>query len=398
MKGGAKDFTVPGFRAAGISCGVKKSGKKDLALITSDLPASVAAVYTTNKVKAAPVVYDMRRTRKGHSRGIVVNSGNANACTGPEGYQDAGAMAKAGEKALGLKSGQMLVSSTGVIGVPLPVDRITRAMDEVTSKLSPDGFSDAAEAIMTTDAFPKKARATFKVGRKAVTVLGIAKGAGMICPDMATMLAFFTTDAAVSPAVLRKVLREAVDKTFNSIIVDNDTSTNDMAVAFANGASGAGPLAPGRPGYRRFVDAFGEVAGKLARMIVSDGEGATRFVEVRVEGAASGTDAKRAARTISTSMLVKTALFGGDPNWGRIIAALGRAGIRLNPDKVEIALNGVNVVKDGVDTGAEARAAKAIDAPEVEVVVKLDLGRGTATVWTTDLSYEYVKINSQYRT
>ncbi|MDP2689235.1 MAG: bifunctional glutamate N-acetyltransferase/amino-acid acetyltransferase ArgJ [Deltaproteobacteria bacterium] len=390
-----------GFRASGISSGIKKNGRKDLALILSDVPARTAALFTTNKVKAAPVLYDMKRVKGGHSvsRGVIVNSGNANACTGAEGYGHARRMAGAAEAAAGTGRGSILVSSTGVIGVPFPIGKVTDGAPSLAAALSPGGLHDAAEAIMTTDAFPKKAVSRSRVNGRLVTVAGIAKGAGMICPDMATMLAYFLTDADITGPALKAALKEAVDGSFNSIIVDNDTSTNDTVIIFANGASGA-PVVSSRAsgGYGAFVKLLKGVAVELAHMIVRDGEGATRFIEISVTGAASAKDARKAARTIAESFLVKTAFFGGDPNWGRILAAIGRAGIRFNPGKADILLNGVPVVRNGLDTGREKQAARAIKKKEVLVDVGLKGGNGSARVWTTDLSYEYVRINSAYRT
>lgn len=393
---------VRGFRAAGISSGIKKTGKKDLALIVSDKPATTAALFTTNKVKAAPVVFDMRRAKNGHctSRGVVVNSGNANACTGAAGYRNTRAMVEAVEKAAGFSRSSLLVSSTGVIGVPLPVEKVIGAADALAEALSPDGLHDAAEAIMTTDAFPKKSAVRGRVGGKLITIAGITKGAGMICPDMATMLAYFLTDADVSGPVLKAALKEAADASFNSIIVDNDTSTNDTVMIFASGEAGSSPIKTRKsPEYAQFVRLLTKLSVELAHMIVKDGEGATRFIEVQVTGAGTDADARKAARTIAESFLVKTAFFGGDPNWGRILAAVGRASIKFNPDKADIILNGVPVVKHGLDTGAEKEAAAAIKCKEVMVKVNLNgRAKGTARVWTTDLSYEYVKINSAYRT
>lgn len=392
-------FRVPGFRSAGIRCGIKKkSGAPDLAVIVSDRPATVAGVFTRNKVQAAPVLFDKKRVRKGLSRGVVVNSGNANACTGTRGYVDTERTASVVEAALGLEKGDLLVCSTGVIGVPLPVKKIEAAAPDLAASLAPDGFLSSARAMMTTDAFPKTAFKRVRIGGRLVTIGGVAKGAGMICPDMATMLAFLATDADVPARTLRKALNEAVEGSFNSISVDNDSSTNDTVLAFASGASKAEKIRPGTEAFRKFTAALTHVASELARMIVMDGEGATRLITIDIKGAASGKEAKKGAMTAATSMLVKTAFFGGDPNWGRVVAALGRAGIKINPDKVDMSLNGVQVVAKGMDTGAEARAARAIKAAEVTVDVDLHIGRGSATVWTSDLSYEYVRINSEYRT
>ncbi len=394
----SSDLKVRGFKAAGTACGIKKTGKPDLALIFSETPATVAAVFTRNSVKAAPVLLDMKRVRKGTSRGVIVNSGNANACTGKDGMRAAEAMTTAAEKALGLKKGDILVASTGVIGVPLPVERVVSGAPGLASLLRPDGLLDAARAIMTTDAFPKTAVKKARIDGRTVTVAGVAKGAGMICPDMATMLAFFVTDANIGNSALLRSLRESADASFNSIIVDNDTSTNDTAMIFANGLSGGGEIKGGSKEYASFTRLLTEVSTDLAHMIVRDGEGATRFIEIRVSGAATSAGAKRAARTMAESFLVKTAFFGGDPNWGRLVAAAGRSGVKMSDDKVDISFNGVPVVKNGLDTGAEKKAAKAMKARDVVVAVDLNSGARSAVVWTTDLSYEYVKINSAYRT
>ncbi|MBI5969566.1 MAG: bifunctional glutamate N-acetyltransferase/amino-acid acetyltransferase ArgJ [Deltaproteobacteria bacterium] len=389
---------VPGFTACGMSCGIKKNGKKDLALIVSDAPAAVAGVFTTNKVKAAPVMLSIARVKKGWTRGVVINSGNANACTGRRGDKDAMAMTAAVEKALGLKTGEMLAASTGVIGVPLPVKKIEAASDALASRLRNNGLAEVSEAILTTDAFPKTAFLSVNIHGVKISIAGIAKGAGMICPDMATLLAFFMTDAAIKPAALRRALKEAVDVSFNGISVDNDMSTNDTALAFASGASNPKEIKAGTPDFRRFTSLLTEVAQRLARMIVMDGEGATRFITLEVCGAASRKDAASAAKTVASSMLVKTAFFGGDPNWGRILAALGRAGIKMKEDRVDVFFNGVQVVKRGLDTGKEKKAARAVNPAEVLVRIGLNMGDFSTVHWTSDLSYEYVKINSAYRT
>ncbi len=389
---------VAGFKACGMSCGIKKNGKKDLALIVSDAPVSAAGVFTTNKVKAAPVLVSIARVKNGRTRGVVINSGNANACTGRRGMKDALAMTTAVENALGIKTGGMLAASTGVIGVPLPVEKIKTAAISAVKCLDAESLHEVSEAIMTTDAFPKTYSASAVVGGKKVVVSGIAKGAGMICPDMATLLAFFLTDAHIKPAALRRALKEAVDVSFNRISVDNDTSTNDTALAFASGVSKSREIKQGKGDFRKFTLLLTEVAQRLARMIVMDGEGATRFITLEVNGAASAKDAARAAKTVASSMLVKTAFFGGDPNWGRILAALGRAGIRMREDRVDIFFNGVQVVRRGLDTGKEKQAARAIKSAEVLVKIELNMGRFSTVHWTSDLSYEYVKINSAYRT
>ncbi len=389
---------VPGFRASGISAGIKKKGRPDMALITSEVPAAVAALYTTNAVKAAPVLLDMERTSSGGPvRAVVINSGNANACTGEAGQKDAFETATLTEKALGFRPGEALVASTGVIGVPMPMDRVRAGIPVLVDGLDERGFCAASEAILTTDAFTKTALLRKKIGGKTVTVLGIAKGAGMINPDMATMLAFFMTDAALTRAPLKAALKAACAPSFNSIMVDNDTSTNDTAMVLANGVSGV-QVRRDTPEYEDFISMLTEAATRLAKMIVKDGEGATRFVEIRVSGAASAREARKAARVLAGSFLVKTALFGADPNWGRVAAAIGRAGISLDEARLDIAFNGITVASGGLDTGAEKRAARAMKRKNVVLGVNLNMGEGASTFWTTDLSYDYVRINSEYRT
>ncbi|MFQ5353684.1 MAG: bifunctional glutamate N-acetyltransferase/amino-acid acetyltransferase ArgJ [Thermodesulfobacteriota bacterium] len=389
---------VPGFRASGLSAGIKDKGVPDMALIVSDVPdTTVAGLFTTNSVKAAPVLLDMERVAGGTARGIIINSGNANACTGSSGLRDAAATAALAENSLGLKKGEMLVASTGVIGVPLPMERIKAGASGLAAALGERGFCDASEAILTTDAFTKTALLRKKIGGKMVSILGIAKGAGMINPDMATMLAFFMTDAALSKSVLKSSLKAACTPSFNSIMVDNDTSTNDTVLIFANGRSGAA-VKRGAGEYKEFCGLLTELATRLAKMIVKDGEGATRFVEIFIEGAATEAEARRAARAIAGSYLVKTAFFGADPNWGRVAAAVGRAGVKMSEARLDISFNNVAVAAGGVDTGAEKRAARAMKRKNVLLKVNLNMGSGSATFWTTDLGYEYVRINSAYRT
>ncbi|MBI5234779.1 MAG: bifunctional glutamate N-acetyltransferase/amino-acid acetyltransferase ArgJ [Deltaproteobacteria bacterium] len=389
---------MAGFKAAGISCGIKKTGRKDLAIILSDSPASVAGVFTTNRVKAAPVLIDMELVRSGKSSGVLVNSGNANACTGRKGYKDALQSVRATEDCLGLPKGCLLVASTGVIGVPMPIEKVCAGLPRLVEGLRPGGLHDASEAIMTTDAFAKRAFGRAKIAGKTITIAGIAKGAGMICPNMATMLAFFMTDANIKPVTLKKALLSAVDSSFNSIIVDNDTSTNDTALIFANGAAKGAEIKAASRDFKAFAALLTEVSLELSHKIVKDGEGATRFIEIDVRGASTPVEARQAARTIASSFLVKTAFFGGDPNWGRIMAALGYSGVRMDEKSVSIFFNNVCVARRGLDTGAEVLAAKAIKSKTVNVRVELKAGGHDAKVWTTDLSYDYVKINSAYRT
>ena len=397
-------FSVPGFKAAGIACGIKKNNKKDLALIFSEAPATVAGLFTTNKIKAAPVLVDMQRIKKGVCHAVIINSGNANACTGKKGMTAAVKTVTLIEKALGIKKGLAMVSSTGVIGELLPVvNGIEKGIPKLIDALSEEGWDNAAKAIMTTDAFPKIAFEKGKIDGKEVSMLGIAKGAGMICPDMATMLAYIVTDAAVEQNALQNALKNAVNKSFNSITVDGDTSTNDTVLALANGKAGNRPVgskqyAVSSKDYKTFCGMLEKVCLKLAHMIVRDGEGATKFLEIKVKGAKKEADAKNIALVIANSLLVKTAFFGEDANWGRIMAAIGRAGVDIIGEKISIYFNNTPVVKNGSGTSRDKEADKVIKKKDICLTVDLGMGKAGATVWTTDLTYEYVKINAAYRT
>jgi len=385
-----------GYRAAGVHCGVKRS-KPDLALLVSDRPAAAAGVFTTNQVCAAPVRYCRAALAGGRARAIVVNSGNANACTGPQGEADAREMAACAAGALGLPEGEVLVASTGIIGLPLPMDRIRAGIPAAVAALDPSG-GGVEQAILTTDAFPKTCAVRLELGGRAVFIGGMAKGAGMIHPNMATMLAFLTTDAALQPDELAAALRRAVDVSFNCITVDGDTSTNDSVFLLANGAAG-GPLVAAGSELDRFTAALMLVCEDLAKQIVRDGEGASRLVRVRVGGAASDADAHRAAMTVASSLLVKTMLWGGEPNWGRVLAALGRSGVLIDPAEIGVRFGGVAVARGGVGIPeALEAAAAALRAPEVDLEVSLGGGPGRATVWTCDLNEGYVRINGQYLT
>ena len=337
--------TPKGFKAAGIHCGVKKS-KKDLALIYTELPASAAAVFTLNKVQAAPVLVckeNLQKTKKFHA--VIVNSGNANACTGERGYKDAIQMSFKTAEMLNIKPEEVFVSSTGVIGELLPMDKILNGIELIVDSLAEDDDLASAEAILTTDTFTKTASGSFMANGKTVTIGGMSKGSGMIHPNMATMLAFVTTDAAVENGAFQGALKEISDKTFNKIIVDGDTSTNDMVIALANGASGIEPIQSGTPEFVSFLNCLGKVMKKLSIDIVRDGEGATKLVEITVEGALNDRDADKAARTVALSPLVKTAIHGEDTNWGRVIAAVGYSGIEFDPAEFEIIINGSPVLK-----------------------------------------------------
>ena len=393
-------ITAPkGFQSSGIHCGIKRS-RKDLALIVSNLPATAAAVFTLNKVQAAPVLISKKHLNESETfKAIVINSGNANACTGERGYQDAVTMANETAKVLGVSSKEIFVASTGVIGEPLPIVKIINGIHQIVKQVDTNEYMSAAEAIMTTDTFVKSTSSTFIIEGKEVSIGGIAKGSGMIHPNMATMLAFVTTDATIEKNVFQGLLKNVTDKTFNRIVVDGDTSTNDMVIALANGASGIDSLLPETESYKMFEENLYQVMKKLSVDIVVDGEGATKLIEITVEDALSDEDAAKAARTVALSPLVKTAIHGEDANWGRIIAAVGYSGIDFDPDKFEIIINNVPILKQNyVVTLPNEEANKTLKARNINLLIKLNMGSGASTVWTCDFSEEYVKINGSYRT
>jgi len=402
-----------GFRFASASAGLKKrghTGVRDVALIVSDPPASAAAVFTQNLVQAPPVVLSREHVRAsaGAMRAVIVNSGNANCSVGPGGMVASRATAERVAKLLGCGPQQVVVCSTGVIGVPLPVERILKAAPALAKSLasSPHAFDGLSRAIMTTDTRPKRAVASCRIDAKTVRIAGCAKGAGMIHPNMATMLSFVVTDAAVEPAVLDVALRDVVSRTFNSITVDGDSSTNDTLLVLANGASGARKITEASgPDYTKFLAALEDVCKSLAIGIVEDGEGATHLVEIEVRGAPTDAAAKKVAETIGLSALVKTAIAGADPNWGRILAAAGRSGVPFNPDHAEIWLGGMKMY--GPPKGESYSVALPLDEraahrrlleKNVPIVVDLHNGSGLARVWTCDFTKEYVHINASYRT
>lgn len=393
-------MTVKGFKFAAVEAAIKKPGRLDLALICSETPAAVAAVFTTNKVKAAPVVLCQDRVKSGTCRAVVVNSGNANACTGSEGMANAVATASGLAAGLQIDADSILVASTGVIGQQLPMERLTAALPKLAAGLGESTLADVAAAIMTTDTFPKMETRTGIAGSRDYTIAGIAKGAGMIMPNMATMLAFIVTDAAVEPAWIQSVFARGVDTSFNMISVDGDTSTNDTALIMANGMAGNTPINAADPAAATFAALLEEVLLSLAKQIVKDGEGATKLVEIRIVGGLSDSDAKKAGMAVANSLLVKTAFFGQDANWGRILAAVGYSGAEVDPERVELFFDDVPMVKDGLFLGgsAEARGTEVLQKKEFSVTVDLHLGSGRATVYTSDLSYDYVRINADYRT
>jgi glutamate N-acetyltransferase / amino-acid N-acetyltransferase len=392
-----------GFRFAATACGLKKTGALDLALISSDVPASAAAVFTQNLVVAAPVTLSKKNLRKskGRMRAVVVNAGNANCATGSQGELVAQRTNEEAARRMLLSSGELFVCSTGVIGVQLPVEKILRALPSLARNRRPSArsFAELSLAICTTDTRPKTASGTFKMSGKRLHFVGCAKGAGMIHPNMATTLAFVMTDAAISPALLQRTLRDVVSRTFNSISVDGDTSTNDTLLVLANGAAGAPEVSSGSKAHRHFAVALEEVCGSLAQQIVADGEGAQRVIEIEVRGAKSESAARKIAETIATSPLVKTAFAGGDPNWGRIFAAAGRAGVNFDPALVDITMAGIKVLRKGQPLAFNERAASnRLLAEHVPIVMDLHAGKSHARYWTCDFTAEYVRVNASYRT
>jgi len=391
---------IKGFQFSAVEAAIKKPGRKDLALIFSEVPATACAVFTTNAVKAAPVLLSAERIAGGKAQALVVNSGNANACTGEQGMVAARETTHLVAEGLGIAEDVIQVSSTGVIGVQMPIERVRAAIPELIGGLSYGTLDDVAEAIMTTDTFPKMEARSGQAGGINYTVAGIAKGAGMIMPNMATMLSFIITDAAVEPSLLDKAFRRAVDTSFNIITVDGDTSTNDTCLIMANGLAGNAAITAGTPEAEAFGTLLHEVLLSLAKQIVKDGEGATKFVEIRITGARNDADAKRAALAVANSSLVKTAFYGQDANWGRIFAAVGYSGAEVAQGRLSLHFDDVCMAKNGVFAGgdAEALGSETLKKKEFCVTVDLGLGHGSATVYTSDLSYEYVSINADYRT
>ncbi|MDE0430481.1 MAG: bifunctional glutamate N-acetyltransferase/amino-acid acetyltransferase ArgJ [Caldilineaceae bacterium] len=401
---------VTGFDAAGIHCGIKPTGAPDLAMIASPTACRAAAVFTQNAFPAAPVLYDreLLRINPDGTHAVVINSGNANACTSAEGNANARRMAEAAEKTLGSTDNTAFVMSTGVIGVQLPISVVEAGIPQVAAELRPDGWEDAAAGIMTTDVFPKWASSQAEIGGSTVTITGIGKGAGMIHPNMATMLATLATDANIAQPLLQKALASAVSGSFNRISVDGDTSTNDTVLVLANGAAGNAEIVEEGADYEAFLQALTEASAELAKLIVRNGEGVTKFVTIQVEGAVSDGEAHQVANSIAKSPLVKTAFFGHDANWGRILCAVGYSGATVDPTRAHLFI-AAGQPQDGnaelqlVDAGtptdyAEEDASAIFAESEISARVSLGLGEGAATVWTCDLSYEYVSINAEYRT
>ncbi len=392
------DHRVPGFRASSVIAGLRKVKTPDMVLIFSDKQATAAGVFTTNKVKAAPVLLNMERIKRGKARAIIANAGNANACTGDKGLENANLTAELAAKALGIRPEEVLVASTGVIGAQLDMDKVSRAIPGLAKGLSFDGIPAAAAAIMTTDSFSKISRFDGRSQDIPYRIIGIAKGAGMIMPNMATMLCFIMSDINIRPSELKRALSSSVEKTFNRITVDGDTSTNDTVLILANGMAGNGPLKAAD--YEGFNNGLRRVMAELSSMIIKDGEGATKLVNIKVKGAATEKDAITAARAVSNSILVKTAFYGQDPNWGRIMAALGRAGIRIKEEEVAIWIDDIKIVDGGLGVGAEQekKAAQRMKNREFSITIDLRLGEHEDQVTTCDLTHEYISINADYRT
>lgn len=399
-KNAAAGVTFPkGFKAAGVKAGIKKSGNLDLALIYTEKEAAVAGVFTQNAVAAAPVIVSREVVKGGKAHAIVANAGCANACTGETGLANARKMAALAAAEVGCASDEVLVGSTGIIGVNLPMDKLEAGIKAAAAELSEDGSKNAGNAIITTDTYSKACSCEVEIGGQAVRFGAIAKGSGMIQPNMATMLCYITTDANISSQLMQKALSEIVEVSFNMISVDGDMSTNDTVLVLANGASGAAEITDGSPEYDKFYATLKEICRELSKRIAADGEGATKFLTINVSGTKTFEDAKTVAMSIAKSPLVKTAFFGEDPNWGRVICAVGYAGIPMVPEKTVIKFGGVPVYANGL--GAEFNEDdihKVMAEHDIVIDVEMGMGDAKATVWSCDFSYEYVKINGEYHT
>ena len=399
MTKSANKFSVPGFLANGVSAGIKGGDRKDLGLICSTVPARVAALFTKNTFKAAPVLIDAERVKRGTAQAILTNSGCANAATGKEGMADALAVSAAAAKQLKIPEEHLLICSTGVIGRRLPVRKIEAGIGKLVKGLNESGIEDAEAAMMTTDKFPKISIRKGIVGAKDITICGIAKGAGMIEPNMATLLTYVMTDALIDAKALNTVFHQVIDSTFNAVSVDGCMSTNDTAIILANGLAGNNPLERAQARLQRFREMLTDVLAELAQAVVRDGEGATKFITVVVEGAKSKSDARRVAYSVANSNLVKTAFFGEDPNWGRILSAIGASGILLEKEKVSLSIGNMTVfAQDAPVNLAPARLKEIFQGGNIEVRISLGGGDKSYSVYTSDLSYDYVKINADYTT
>jgi len=389
---------VPGFLSSGIYSGIKGKQKKDLGLIFSEVPAKVVAVFTKNVIKAAPVIIGIERVKGGLCQAIVLNSGNANACTGKEGLLDAKLMTQFVADALGIAESLVIPSSTGVIGAPLPMKKIAKAIPKLVSSLRHDGLVETAEAIMTTDKFPKYSSIQIKINGKLGTICAIGKGAGMIAPQMATMLCFILTDIDITHRAMMKALKNSTENSFNKIIVDGDTSPNDTVMLSTNGFLNNKPIKEGDKNFRKFGRKLNKLTTEIAEMIVRDGEGATKVVKITVKGAKNKNDADKIARTVGTSLLVKTAFYGEDPNWGRIIAAAGRAGVEFDPQKLDLYFGKYKVVRNGVSILSENKFRRVVRKPNFKITLNINNGKSSSFVMASDITMEYLKINAHYRT
>lgn len=393
------EFASPkGFEYAVTEAGIKYQNREDLALIFSKKPAQVAGVFTTNQIKAAPVKLCMKRIKSGVAQAVIINSGNANACTGKKGIEDAEEITRRVAQKMGINENLVFPLSTGVIGSPMPMERIIPALDKLIENIGKAEPIQVAQAMMTTDTFPKMFSKQIEGENGIITILGICKGAGMIAPNMATMLCVILTDAKVDSQALKDTLKIGVSDSFNSITIDGDMSTNDTVLLLANGASETVKIDRKSKLFKVFREAIHETCLELSKMIVNDGEGATKFITINVKGAKTSADARRIAKTVANSPLVKTAFYGGDPNWGRIIAAIGYSGAPIKEDKIEIYIGGVCLFYRGLPTMKETEIEKSLKEREIEVLINLNEGHGKARVFTTDLSEEYVRVNSAYRT
>jgi glutamate N-acetyltransferase/amino-acid N-acetyltransferase len=391
-------MTPKGFLFSTADAAIKKPGRKDLALIYSEVESNIAGTFTTNKIKAAPVKLDIKKIRLGRGQAILINSGNANACTGKKGIQDAIDMVRLVANGLDIKPSLVYVCSTGVIGTPMPMARIIPKITESTNNLGMSTIEDVAEAIMTTDTFPKIVKKKVKIGSKIGSIVGICKGAGMIWPDMATMLCFIMTDAAVDQKILDKTLNYAIKSSFNRITIDGDRSTNDTVLIMANGMIGNPMITEKSESYGVFKKSLCEVTSELSKLIVKDGEGATKFIEIELKGAKSEADAEKAAFSVANSNLVKTAIYGNDANWGRIMSALGYSGIAIKEEKTDIYFGKVKVASKGLTTGKDKEAIRVLKGKDIRIVIDLHLGGSSAKVLTCDLTEEYIRVNATYRT
>jgi glutamate N-acetyltransferase/amino-acid N-acetyltransferase len=391
-------YSVPGFRASGIAAGIKSESARDLGLLTSDKPAATVGVFTTNKIQAAPVTLTKDKLQKGKAQALIVNSGNANACTGTTGLRDAQQLCQSVATELALAEELVMVSSTGIIGVPLPMDTIMPHIPRLVATLSPAGLEDLAEAIMTTDTFPKLVFQRKIIAGKEISLCGIAKGSGMIMPAMATLLSFIITDIAIERGLLGDLLNEALATSYNRITIDGDTSTNDMVIMMANGCAGNHILQKQSPDLKAFRGMLNTLLGDLSHLILKDAEGSSKIIHICVENARSPEEGKRVAYRVANSLLVKTAFYGEDANWGRILAAVGQTDAEIDPERIDIFFDDVMLVKNSTSTGATARAQDILKQPEFRVTINLHRGTATEEVATTDITTEYVKINSAYPT